>query len=210
MFCYSTIVSRVLLCILALIGYSLPAAASSTFALHYDGTPWGNDAQAVGSITFAVDPPNPADTTLLFSTAMTDYAPDNIVSDFSLTVTGASVGNGTFGLDDFLYFSWNTKGFPLDLSQDLVGQPTENGLGWASVDGAGGFGLGAWENSGAPSSLEWYVLATNEGSGDYLSLTSFTPVPVPAAIWLFGSALLGLGAFRRRWVVDVRGVNAAV
>ena len=30
-----------------------------------------------------------------------------------------------------------------------------------------------------------------------LTLTSITPVPLPAAAWLFGSALLGLGAVRR-------------
>ena len=33
-----------------------------------------------------------------------------------------------------------------------------------------------------------------------LTITNFSaPVPVPAALWLFGSALLGLGALRRRF-----------
>jgi len=41
----------------------------------------------------------------------------------------------------------------------------------------------------------------NNGSGvfyDNLSFAEVAPVPVPAAAWLFGSALLGLGAVKRR------------
>ncbi len=36
-------------------------------------------------------------------------------------------------------------------------------------------------------------------SGGYLQITyDYNPVPVPAAVWLFGSALVGLGAWARR------------
>jgi hypothetical protein len=185
--------TRAALLLVGLLLSSANALASTTFSLAFSGAEFLNSAEAYGTITFEPAPPNPTGEfgTLLF--------PDFEVSAFSLTVSGASSGNGTFELDDFSFFTWNTKGVELDLSQDLIGQITVEGKLWASEEGAGGFGLEAASGSGAPQSLAWYVLQTNELAGDYLRLTSFTPVPVPAAIWLFGSALSGLlgGAFRR-------------
>ena len=184
--------------LLATVYMGIPGAqaASTTFLLDYSGEPFLNSAKAHGSITFAdSQPPNPSEETLLF--------PDFKLEDFSLTVSGASVGNGNFDLSHFDYFSWNTKGVELELSRDLVGQSTVNGLLWASEEGAGGFGLGAKLESGAPISLQWYVLATNGGQGDLLRLTSFAPVPIPAAVWLFGSALAGIAAFSRTARVKV-------
>ena len=44
----------------------------------------------------------------------------------------------------------------------------------------------------------WFSLALSE-TGDFLSTPTTSPVPVPAAVWLFGSGLLGLvGVARRR------------
>jgi hypothetical protein len=170
------------------------ALAHTTYILEYSGAPFGNLAQAHGTITFSNDaPPNPSAETFLF--------PGSDVSDFALTVLGASHGNGTFRLADYEYFSWNTKNVQLDLSLDLIGQVTVNGLAWASEAGAGGFGLGAALDSGAPTSLHWYVLATNEGlpnASEHLRLTSFRPVPVPPAFWLFAAALGSLFAFPKK------------
>jgi hypothetical protein len=42
------------------------------------------------------------------------------------------------------------------------------------------------------------VSATSKGSGAYSGTVSISPVPLPAAIVLFGSGLIGLGAFGRR------------
>jgi len=194
----SRIISSAALAVMA--GFPTLTLASTTFLLEYDGVSLGNTAQAFGSITFATVPPNPSDETFLFPHFLTDYAPDNIVTDFSLTVSGAASGNGAFGLSDFEYFSWNTKDVELDLTQNLIGQITTDGRLWASDQGAGGFGLGAAPGSNAPNSLQWYYLATSEGTGDLLKLTSFAPVPLPAAVWLFGTAISGLmvGALRRR------------
>ncbi len=187
----TSFMTRAALLFAGLLLSSAGALASTTFRLYYSGAEFLNGATAQGTITFDTAPPNPSDETLL--------SPGVEVTAFSLTVSGATTGNGTFDLSYFDYFSWNTKDVELDLSQNLVGQITVDGLGWASEAGAGGFGLGAKAGSGAPQSELWYVLLTDNGNGDSLKLTSFTPVPVPAAIWLFGSALSGLlgGAFRR-------------
>jgi hypothetical protein len=177
-----------------ILAFALPVAeASSTFLLEYSGAEFLNGAVGEGSITFAdAFPPNPSDETL--------FLPQSDVIAFSLTVSGATSGNGTFTLADFDYFSWNTKGIEMDLSRDLIGQATVNALLWASEEGAGGFGMGAKEGSGAPTSLQWYVLAASEGAGDNLRLISFRPepVPLPAAVWLFGSAIAGFALAGRK------------
>lgn len=171
--------------------FPLIAYADSTWLITYSGALHNNGAEAEGLITFADAPPNPSFETLLL--------PGFEVTVFTLTVTNASSGNGVFDLSDFLYFSWNTNGVQLDLSQDLIGQITVNGLFWGSDDGAGGFGLGADIGSGAPLSLNWFELATSEGRGDLLALTSFEPasigsgpvtVPLPGAVFLLFPALL--------------------
>jgi len=40
----------------------------------------------------------------------------------------------------------------------------------------------------------------NGSSGEYISFIGITVVPIPAAVWLFGSALFGLGWLRRRQI----------
>lgn len=182
--------------------FAVPQAAwsSSTWLLEYTGVPFGNTARAQGTISFVGSLPNPSDETLLL--------PGSEVSAFSLTVSNATHGNGTFDLSDFDYFSWNTKGVELDVSRELIGQITVNGLYWASEEGAGGFGLGAISGSGAPTSLQWYVLATNEGiqnASDPLALSSFrpAPVPLPSSVWLLGSALCSFMA----WSAGSRSFN---
>ena len=49
-------------------------------------------------------------------------------------------------------------------------------------------------------SEEWRKIVGFEviGSGIYDDFVVGTAVPVPAAVWLFGSALAGLGWFRRK------------
>ncbi|MGI9290957.1 MAG: VPLPA-CTERM sorting domain-containing protein [Gammaproteobacteria bacterium] len=58
------------------------------------------------------------------------------------------------------------------------------------------FGAG-WEN------IETMVISMNSNSGlDQLGIDNFSAsvVPIPAAVWLFGSALAGLGWMRRKQV----------
>jgi hypothetical protein len=54
-----------------------------------------------------------------------------------------------------------------------------------------GMELTYWPGSGTPSTTD----PSLRGS---VSAISVSTVPVPAAAWLFGSALLGLGVFKRK------------
>lgn len=166
------------------------AATTTSFYLDWSGELWGNSAEGHGILTVYDD---------LFSNAV-DYTwltPGEEIADFTLTVSGASSGNGTFKLSDFDAFIWSTKTpeESLDLSQELIGQATSGGS-WGSDFGfdsnAGDFNLFAALASGAPFAAGSFQIASNEGAGDLMNLISFRPVPIPAAFWMFGTALLGL------------------
>ncbi|MGY6275816.1 hypothetical protein [Methylomonas sp. MgM2] len=177
----------------AVLVFSVPVQAyaaaveSNRFYLEWNGADFGNSAQAHGYLTldFAL---LPAAGNYVF------LSPGSEILDFSMTISGAAIGNASFTLDDFSYFSWYEP-VPLDFAQDLVGQETGNG-GWGSTfDGAtGDFNLIAIEGSGAPSLGGAFQVATAEGLGDSLRLTAFrpAPVPVPAAIWMFAGGLISL------------------
>lgn len=178
----------------SLLAPTLTHASTTRFFLDWSGDLWGNSAQAQGILTIDDN---------LFSN-LNDYellTPGNEINNFSLTVSGANTGNGIFHLSDFDGFSWSTRGL-LDLSQELMGQATTGGP-WGSYFGAdalaGDFNLIASESSTAPLADGAFLIRTNNGSGDRLNLISFRPVPIPAAIWLFGSVLAGfLGITQKR------------
>ncbi len=188
---------------LILIAILLPSlqvqAATSRFFVDWSGDIWGNSAQAHGILSVN-------DALFLASSDDAWLIPGEEVTDFALTVSGARSGNGSFQLSDFAGFVWSSRG-SLDLSRELIGQTTTGGP-WGSDFGAealaGDFNLIPVEDSTAPFAYGAFILITdsgedNLGAGDRLNLVSFRPVPVPAAIWLFGSALVGvLGLGRKR------------
>lgn len=52
----------------------------------------------------------------------------------------------------------------------------------------------------APADFSSYLLGFNDGAsmyGEWQETVEFSPVPVPAAVWLFGSGLLGLIGFAK-------------
>ena len=57
-------------------------------------------------------------------------------TDLIMTVTGAGTGDGTFTSADFGLVIWDTGGARLDLTAELVGQPTA-GSRWGTVPSSG-------------------------------------------------------------------------
>jgi len=172
----------------------VPLGASAniiSFDLSYTGV--NNSASGIGFISF--------DDTVLPNTAGSwgNVSPATLgITDFSITISGASSGNGTFGLADFAAdpdgWVWNLVG-PLDLSlgSELVGQANLSDFNWCA-------GTQSCGNPLAPGGVSPFTIATSGETGNALVLSSMvvTAVPVPAAVWLFGSALAGLGWMRRK------------
>jgi hypothetical protein len=104
--------------------------------------------------------------------------PNPIVLDFQVTVSGATGGNGTFGLADFTQISWCTNGATLDLGAELVGQPTP-GDPWGTPGGDGGdFNL--FGAAPRPNGVEFFTLCANGGEDpDCMILRSMRIRPDP-------------------------------
>ncbi|MBS0570355.1 MAG: hypothetical protein JSS28_07095 [Proteobacteria bacterium] len=156
----------------------------------------GNSAVITGSITF--------EDSLLQNPGLNDFnLPNPAVLALTATVSGASSGNGTFGMSDFSEVVFDTNGGTLNFNQQLVGQPT-SGSPWGSPDGNGGdFNL--FGNSpSAPNGEFYFTLCTNGGNGDCTNLisavnaiaagTSATPALGRWAL-LALAGLLGLAGF---------------
>jgi len=153
-------------------------AKAAQFALQWSGAAFGNSASANGLIDF--------DPSLISNPGYTNPLP---VNSFSITVTGANSGNGTFSLADYKNFYLDTSGGTLDFTKQLVGQPTSNDP-WGSPSfGGGDFNI--ISNLDAPTVTFPFQIATSGGYGDELQLTSFAPL-APLATVPEPSSLLGL------------------
>lgn len=152
--------------------------------------------------------------------------PSPAVLDLSVTVTGATSGNGTFGLADFTSVVFDTNGGTLNFGQQLIGQPTDGEPWGTSTDNgiAGDFNLfsggmnrtSSYQSSvrgasAAPNGEWWFTLAADGGTANEMVLASMIAVgaqsarhPVPVnQPWALAAALtliaaLGLVALRRR------------
>ena len=93
---------------------------------------------------------------------------------------------------------------PVDLSHDqsLIGQDTANGP-WGVYDSAtpvytGDFQFYANAESFAPSGIDSYTLATNEGTGVPMQLTQANVIPEPTTYLLLCLSLGVVGVVRRK------------
>lgn len=116
------------------------------------------------------------------------------LSNFTITVAGASSGNGTWVQSDFgtVYLVTTLALNPL---VEWVGQPQAVGTWGTNTNLTHDFNIFA-STAGGPIGTWYYELTTNEGLGETLFLTSFRPVPAPAGVAVLG--LTGLVAVGRR------------
>jgi hypothetical protein len=144
----------------------IASAELRTFDLEWSGVDYGNAAVATGTITI--------DDTLLNNPG---FSADDFAVDFSITVEGSGSGDGSWGRSDFVSIFLFTDA-ALDLSMELVGQPTLQNP-WGTQDPAdtgGDFNIFA-STGGAPSGTYFFQITTS--SGENMRLVSFRPVDGP-------------------------------
>lgn len=95
------------------------------------------------------------------------------ITAFSITISGATTGNGTFGLADIPLFVWQQTA-PYDLTMELVAQASHSDFNLNSL-------LAPDPSAGAPFGTGPNIIATNfGGAGENLTLRSMTPGVAPA------------------------------
>jgi hypothetical protein len=166
--------------ILALtLGLALAATVTSASAspITFNFTYAGNGATAVGSVTF--------ESTLIANPGHNSFnLPNPAVLDLHVTVSGASAGNGSFGIGSFDQVGFDTGNATLDFSKNLVGQATPGGA-WGTSSGCcGDFNLFS-ATAPAPNGVFFFTLAADHGNANAMSITSVTvgsaaAAPVPA------------------------------
>jgi hypothetical protein len=165
-----------------------------SFDLTYSGAPFGNAATATGKISFddSILPNAPGGHVNVSAATLG-------IVDFSITVSGASSGNGTFTLSDFQLVPGEENGWiwilsaPLNLAAELVGQVGFLDFNWCASTLSCG-------NPTAPGGVNPFTIATNGESGDELVLTSMRPsaAPEPGTLALLSLGLAGFRFARRK------------
>lgn len=138
-----------------------------------------------------------------FSLNLIGYSSTDSVPTVPTIPTAASgTGNG-FGPISLSYYFPLTLGGSGTSALPLNIQIGQNGSGMLSIDTSRGgqslFSLVLPNGSGTISGGAGSGSSTSTGGG-----TTVSPVPLPAAVWLFGSGLIGLVAVSRRSSVRLR------
>jgi hypothetical protein len=190
----------------ALAAATTTLASASPITFHF--TYAGQGATAVGTVTF--------ESTLLANPGSNDFfLPNPAVLALTVTVSGASTGNGTFGMGSFSEIDFDTDGATLDLSRNLVGQATPGGP-WGTPTGCcGDFNLFA-SGPPAPRGVFFFTLGADDGDAAAMTIVEVTPVTLAAVQipalepWKLGLlallvAAIGIVLLRRRGSVRWTG-----
>jgi hypothetical protein len=180
------------------LGLSAPAFANLiTLDIEWSGASFQNSASATGFITF--------DDTLCMPEVddCDSLSPGSGIIDLGVTISGASAGNGTFGLSDFIGITFLSNSV-LNFNTQLIGQMMTNGCAFGTSTGTCGDGSGGdfnlFRNTASAPNGTWYFNLSADG-GDQMLVTSMlsrTAVPEPSTIVIFGVALLGMVSLRRK------------
>jgi len=132
------------------------------------------------------------------SISLGNVSAGDLVGDGEVKLPGSFVDEWTFTLTDYLSVSFsvdaNDSPPAFNISNFLVKSDAFL-FDYESADNRYSF------TGDLPSGTYTFnVEGVSSGSigGSYIGTVGATEVPIPAAAWLFGSALLGLGAVRRR------------
>ena len=135
---------------------------AANFNLTWSGTSFGNGATATGVI--GLDLANiPA------APSHGGFSVPSWITSFTITVAGASAGNGTFTLPDFSSFTFDSHGAGLNYAADLVGQ-----FGGTVFISNGDFNIFG-STATAPAAIGPNAMGADGANADILVLTSFTP-----------------------------------
>lgn len=193
---------------LALFAGCTGAALAVPLTLSYSTTNNGTSDVTVGS-GFTNGPGVPSSSTFANSflgpTLALNGAPSyGFYDDFIFTVTGSTVNSisttidlGTLQISNFQERLYNAAGNTIPTFGTPVGGAIDA---WTSPIGTSGTVavLPATNLTAGTYVLEIRGNVTGANGGSYAGTLNIVPIPLPAAAWLLGSGLLGLGTMARR------------
>lgn len=152
-------------------------------------------ALAIGALVFAATSASASTVNLASGGTYSTF--DNLPPGLIEINVGAGVTGAKFLLEDTI-----NDGYTVSYQLFESDQTTTVGTSWAFTDlGTTAVNLAQTAVYRALTSGSQYFLKLSFVDGDasaYAATTRISAVPLPAAAWLFGSALLGFGVLRRK------------
>jgi hypothetical protein len=143
-----------------------------------------------------------------YTSATVDNAPDSLNSDMLALGTGSAINTLTFSSPMtnpvLSVVSFNGPSWTFDAPFTVLSSGTgywgtdtlNGGAGNVLSSTNGGEGHGTIQFLGTYSSISWQESGPESWRG--ITVGAAAPVPLPAAVWLFGSACTGFALVRRR------------